>query len=368
MPPLVEGVSNLRILCLTLLYPLLENPARGVFVRDRVELLREMGHEVKVANPLPRMMRMNEARRSTLTGVATAAIYSEEGEVFHPRFTKLPSDPMPLLTRISIRRLARKVERWMGEWRPEAISCHTIWPMAELAEKLAKRWQIPWWVCVHGHDYDVGLKDRSIAKHIRRLSASADGVVCVSERLKAEAEELGLPNPPVCIPCHVNVGDEWAQPMRRWGGRWRRGLLDILFPADARRPEKRYVLALKACTELEQRGWQVKIGNLAQVPRQLVFDRMVTCHICLITSSREAGPIVAREAITCGLPVVSVDVGDLATWLPNRCIATQETPVAIADAIEATLDGGVEDFIVPEKFTATAVQRALSEHITQLLD
>ena len=62
----------MRILLLTRLYPLPENPARGTFVADHTALLRELGHEVQVINVLPRMFRFQEARRSSMHGVSKA--------------------------------------------------------------------------------------------------------------------------------------------------------------------------------------------------------------------------------------------------------------------------------------------------------
>ena len=108
------------------------------------------------------------------------------------------------------------------------------------------------------------------------------------------------------------------------------------------------------------------MGGLANVPREMVFDRMATCDIALITSSREAGPLVAREAIACGLPVAAVDVGDLTTWLPERCIANTATPPEIADAIEATLADPLDDLICPTRFSEEYVGRALDEMFTQI--
>lgn len=60
----------MRILLVSLLYPLPTNAARGTFVADHALALKEQGHDVRVVNCLPRMLRYQEARRSTLTGVA----------------------------------------------------------------------------------------------------------------------------------------------------------------------------------------------------------------------------------------------------------------------------------------------------------
>ena len=360
----------MRILVLTLLYPLPDNPGRGIFIADRVALLRKLGHEVRVVNPLPRMLRINEARRSTLRGVSRCPKYTpdeDEGVVCHPKYTQLPDHNVLWWTISSLRGLARKVEKWLGDWRPEVISCHTIWPVAELADTLARRWNVAWSATVHGWDFDIGLA--SVAgKHIRRLAGSATRLVAVTPRLAKLAPATATADDCTVIACHTSVGVDWRQPLRRYRGHWRRGKLEVLFPANPRRPEKRHMLALKACAELETRGWNVHMGGLANVPREMVFDRMVTCDIALITSSREAGPLVAREAIACGLPVAAVEVGDLTTWLPERCIANTATPSEIADAIEATLADSLDDLIPPTRFGEEYVGRALDEMFTQIRD
>jgi glycosyltransferase involved in cell wall biosynthesis len=372
----------MRILVVSLLYPIPENLSRGIFIADRVSLLRKMGHEVRVVNPLPRMLRINEARRSTLKGVASCPKYTpdeNEGAVFHPKFTQLPDQNMLRWTISSLRGLAKKVEKWLGDWRPEIISCHTIWPVAELADVLAKRWNVAWSATVHGWDFDIGLASPA-GKHICRLAGSATRLVAVTPRLAklASHSEISLGTDTdtdtdtdtaddcTVIACHTSVGVDWRQPLRQYRGHWRRGRMEVLFPANPRRPEKRHMLALKACAELETRGWNVHMGGLVNVPRDMVFDRMVTCDIALITSSREAGPLVAREAIACGLPVAAVDVGDLTTWLPEQCIAKTATPSEIADAIEATLGDPLDDLIFPTRFGEEAVGRALDEMFTQI--
>ena len=59
----------MRILLVSRLFPIPDNVARGTFVCDHAELLESLGHEVRILNVLPRMLRMNEARRSTMEGV-----------------------------------------------------------------------------------------------------------------------------------------------------------------------------------------------------------------------------------------------------------------------------------------------------------
>ncbi|GIS27486.1 MAG: hypothetical protein CM15mP128_2450 [Methanobacteriota archaeon] len=58
------------------------------FVADHVRLLRDANHDVRVVNPLPRMLQYQESRRSTLTGVAKApGHHTFDGtEVLVPRY------------------------------------------------------------------------------------------------------------------------------------------------------------------------------------------------------------------------------------------------------------------------------------------
>ena len=360
----------MRVLVTSLLFPLPTNVARGTFVSDHVEILQKLGHDVKVVNPLPRMLKYQESSRSTHTGVAKAPKRFNHGDVdvFSPRFWGLPGHPLPVLTSFSIKGKLRSIERWLGDWRPDLIICHTVWPVAELANHLSHKWRIPWIGVVHGHDFDVGISDKNISKPILRLTKSANHLVTVSKRLDKIAKELGIEKFSV-IPCHNAVLGEWKKPMKNIGGRWRKESLDILFPSDPRRPEKNHLLALQTGEELEKRGWIVGITTLRQQPRSIVWDRMLVADLTLITSKRESGPLVARESIQCGTPVVSVDVGDVASYLPEFCISSEYDPNSLADACEAALkndwSAGLE---LPEQFNFESVSKQWEKLIESLVE
>lgn len=153
------------------------------------------------------------------------------------------------------------------------------------------------------------------------------------------------------------MDDEWARPMKKWKGRWRREAIDILFPADPRRPEKNHYLALQTGEILEQRGWIVGMTTLKQQPRSIVWDRMIVADVTLITSHRESGPLVARESILCGTPVVSTNVGDVATYLPKECVIDEVTPEALADACEHALqiDWASSPITLPQRTSSQTV-------------
>lgn len=362
----------MRILIVSLLYPLPENSARGTFVSDHVQSLLNGGHEVRVVNPLPRMMKYQEARRSTLTGAARAPSSFEHGKVkvLAPRFIALPDNPWPSLTQQSVRKKIKHVEKWLDGWRPEVIVCHTLWPVGVLASALAQRWKVPWTGIIHGHDFDVGLDSANTGPVIRKLATAADRLVLVSQRLADLAVSQGIEQTKVrMIPCYCAVEDEWLKPVKPWRGRWRKDNIEILFPADPRRPEKNHLLALQTGEILEQRGWIVGMTNLKIQPRPIVWDRMLVANITLITSKRESGPLVARESIACGTPVVSVNVGDVASYLPNACVVNNYDPVELADACESALQQKWENGItLPPQFSEEAFLESWTSLLEELVE
>ena len=102
--------------------------------------------------------------------------------------------------------------------------------------------------------------------------------------------------------------------------------------------------------------------TLKQQPRSIVWDRMIVADITLITSHRESGPLVARESILCGTPVVSTNVGDVATYLPDSLVVDEATPEQLADACETALETNwIENPItLPQKFSQESVSRQWS--------
>jgi teichuronic acid biosynthesis glycosyltransferase TuaC len=113
----------------------------------------------------------------------------------------------------------------------------------------------------------------------------------------------------------------------------------IIFPHNAWEPRKRVWLAEAAVKVLSQwipnaRFWVVNGRGADEMPwYYAAADAMI------VTSMFEGGPTATKEALSCGIPVVSVAVGDLELFqeAPTGLICADDTPLALASALREVL-------------------------------
>ena len=61
----------------------------------------------------------------------------------------------------------------------------------------------------------------------------------------------------------------------------------------------------------------------------------------LVVARHETGPLMAKEALACDVPVVSLDVGDVSEWidgLPGCALVRSDDPQAIAEGLDRVLE------------------------------
>jgi len=84
----------------------------------------------------------------------------------------------------------------------------------------------------------------------------------------------------------------------------------VLFPWNPTRPEKRHWVAQEV-VELLKQQYNVDLLTVFNQPREVIAKYMSACDAMILTSKHEGSPLAVREALACGLPVISVDVGDV---------------------------------------------------------
>ena len=111
----------------------------------------------------------------------------------------------------------------------------------------------------------------------------------------------------------------------------------VIWVSDPYRAEKNFSLAEKAVKMLDDENVSLDVVN--GVPHDEVPYYFRAADVLLLTSKWEGSPIVVKEALAAGLPVVSTDVGDVKELLSgvDGCYVTGSTESDIANALKKAL-------------------------------
>ena len=114
----------------------------------------------------------------------------------------------------------------------------------------------------------------------------------------------------------------------------------IIWVSDPLRPEKNFKLAGDAVVLLNDSEIKLEVINGKAYDEIPFFFR--AADVLLLTSKWEGSPNVVKEALAAGLPVVSVDVGDVKDFLNGvaGCFIAKSKPEAVADGLKKALSYG----------------------------
>ena len=109
----------------------------------------------------------------------------------------------------------------------------------------------------------------------------------------------------------------------------------ILFSGAFTNPIKNALLAQEAVKLVEN----ATLIELKGYTREEVNLLLNACDVQLTTSIRESGPLIVKEAMACGCPVVSVDVGDVKEIIGDMqgYYIADRTPESIAKKLQQVL-------------------------------
>jgi glycosyltransferase involved in cell wall biosynthesis len=175
----------------------------------------------------------------------------------------------------------------------------------------------------------------------RLVARRATAVVVVSDHMKRH-----LPAGVRATVLPSGLDFSLFQPMSRAVARRELGLSPdrrlVLFAGDPAHPRKRYGLAQQAVERLN-RTLPAELMVAWGVPHRDMPRLMSACDALVFTSMQEGSPNVVKEALACDLPVVSVQVGDVAERLQGIAgceLCPDEQPETIAAALERVLARG----------------------------
>ena len=292
----------MRVLVVTAMYPSADHPASGTFVKEQVESLREAGVEVDVL------------------------AFSGHGKG------------------ISYLKAVRALWHQLRAKRYDIIHAH--YGLAGFVARL--QFQCPVVVTYHGSDLYgrptpddkptvKGTASRLISKLMALLATQR---IIVAPVLRPKLWPLDA----VIIPMGVDLSLFKPAPLEE--ARKQLGLPPdkrlVLFVAHPKNHIKRYDLAQAAVQLLRQDSLDVELIAVYKTPHETVPTFMNACDALVLTSTYEASPCVIKEAMACNLPIVSVNVGDVAERIDGveGCYLCERTPEDIAAKLDRVLKDG----------------------------
>lgn len=219
--------------------------------------------------------------------------------------------------------LKRKIE----EFAPDIIHAH--YGLSGLLANLQRR--IPVVTTYHGSD----INEKSVLPFSKLAMRLSKHNIFVSQK---NVELAGARKKYSLIPCGINLPETYGKGEARSAMGLRPDRKYVLFAGAFDNRVKNYPLARAAMTLLPD----AELLELKGYGRREVNMLMCASDAILMTSLTEGSPQVIKEALACGLPVVSVNAGDVAelTAGVEGCHVCDREPSALAKALEKAVEFG----------------------------
>lgn len=281
----------MRVLIVTNMYPIPEEPSFGTFIKSQVDSLKQAGIQLDVL-----LINGRKSQLNYLWGIF--------------RFWR---------------------QLWGGQY--DVIHAHYIF--SGMIARL--QWNRPVVLTHHGIEVtEIGW----VSTLVRLTHKWFSRVIVVSpaqiEFLQDSAVAL--------IPCGVDLTE--MQPIPVEEARHRLGLpLDkklVLWAGEHWRPEKRFELVEPSMILLKKQIPEAELVLLSGQPHSAVPIYMSACDVLLLSSLYEGSPMVIKEAMACNLPIVSTDVGDVAQVIDGTegCYLCSSDPADMAEKLTQALVRG----------------------------
>lgn len=221
------------------------------------------------------------------------------------------------------------LKRKIKEFQPDIVHAH--YGLSGLFANLQRR--VPVVITYHGSDIN-DPKILRFSKIAMRLSAWN---IFVSRKT---LEIVGPSEKYILLPCGVDMSD--LQLTNKTEARQKRGLdankRYVLFSGAFDNAVKNASLAKKTIALLQDDN--VELRELKGFSRDEVTLFMCAADVFFMTSYTEGSPQVIKEAMACGCPIVSVDVGDVKERLDDVAgcyVAKTREPKELADLLRVAM-------------------------------
>jgi glycosyltransferase involved in cell wall biosynthesis len=362
-----RGISEMRVLILSHMYPNAVSPLGGIFVRQQAVALARLGVEINVVAPVPWVPGVMAGRGKW--GGYPSVPFQEQPDgfpVYHPRVLEFPRSlffeyyPQTYargIQRVFIEQIARGVD---------IIHAHVAHPDGAAALSFGRKFNIPVVVTIHGQDFAYTLsRNRTCAESVRATLKDASRVILVSDKLKNQygletwADQLEKYR---VIYNGVDLEDVIQRSERQGTSldQGQRASRRILLTVGFLRPDKGHAMVLKALPVLicefpdleyrivgdgserqklealtEELGLGSHVVFLGSQPHHEAMREMAQCDVFILPSWNEAFGVVYLEAMAHGKPIIGTTGEGISEILTQEGVGRAVPPKDVSAITEA---------------------------------
>ncbi|MFL9841620.1 glycosyltransferase [Sphingomonas sp. ST-64] len=385
----------LRVLTLSSLFPDASRPNFGVFVeRQTLGLAAHPEVALKLVAPvgLPPWPLSRLGRYAPLSALPAHEEWKGV-ETWRPRFVNLPGTGGRFHARTLAARLGPLLARVRRDFAFDVIDASFFFPDGVAAAALGRRFGVPVSIKARGADIHHWGHSPSTGAHVIAAGAAADGLLAVSESMRADMVALGMD--PEKIRVHrTGVDLDRFAPRDRLAAKAALGVTgplvasvgaliprkghDIVIEAIAALPGVRLMIAgegperPKLAAQIARSGLGDRVTLMGSVAHGDLPGLLAAADVMALASSSEGLANAWVEALASGTPVVIPDAGgarELVTAPDHGRIVARTAP-AFAAAISEILSEPPAPAAVragAAGFTWEANSAALYDHLSGLV-
>jgi glycosyltransferase involved in cell wall biosynthesis len=387
--------AMLRVLTLATLFPNGARPTFGVFVERQTRALAARGDvEVEVVAPvgLPLWPLSRHPHYAPLRDLPREE--TRNGLVVHrPVYPVWPGLGQAGTARRMADALLPRLRDIRARFPFDVIDAEFFWPDGPAAMRLAGALGVPFSIKARGSDIHVWGGQAGIAKQIVAAGRAAAGLIAVSAALKRDMAALGLPEEKIRVH-HTGIDLDLFRPVDREAAKADLGIAGPLLISvghlNARKGQDIALAALelipnatlflagdgperaKLEREARAKGLSARVRFLGVLPHAALPGLIAAADVMVLPTLSEGLANVWVEALACGTPVVTSDVGGAREVVdrPEAGRLAARDPRAVAQAVNALLADPPEQAAVraaAERFSWERNAAELHEHLATLV-
>ena len=384
----------LRVLTLATLFPSGARPTFGVFVEGQTRALAARGDvEVQVVAPvgLPPWPLSLHPHYAPLRGLPPRE--TRNGLIVHrPHYRVWPRLGQTGTARRMADALLPMLRALRADFPFDVIDAEFFWPDGPAAMHLADALGLPFSIKARGSDVHLWGREPAIAPQILAAGRAAGGLLAVSAALKADMVALGLPEDKIRVH-HTGIDLERFHSVDRAAAKAALGVKGpLLLTVGHLNARKGQEIALAALEKLPNatlflagggperarlehgagaKGLSPRVRFLGVQPHEALPGLLAAADVMVLPTESEGLANVWVEALACGTPVVTSDVGGAREVIdrPAAGRLVPRDPEAVAAAVNALLANPPDQAAVraaAERFSWERNAAELREHLAGL--